>query len=115
MLKYIKKLVQSLGYTNVQNQDNSNYSNEDKLFDKEQIEGSPFWAIGNKQTGYYLTVRNIRLSEKQNSIKEVKEYLNKNMYNCIISAILCIIDIKAAEEIKLHNNKKQNNEHETKK
>lgn len=81
--------------------DNSNSSNEEitnKLFDKEQIEGSPFWAIGNKQNGYYLTMRNIRLSEKLNSIKEVKEYLQNNSYNCIIAGILCILDIKAAEE-----------------
>lgn len=96
-------MVKSFIYTNVQEQHNLNSSNEDKLFEKEQIEGSPFWAIGNKQTGYYLTVRNIRLSQKQNSIKEVKEFLKNNSYNCIISAILCIIDIKAAEENKSNN------------
>lgn len=99
---YLKKLAQSLGLWNVKQVDNSTSSDEkiiNTLFDKEQIEGSPFWAIGNRESGYYLTMRNIRLSTKLESIKEVKQYLDENSYNCIITAILCILDIKAAEEI----------------
>lgn len=96
-MKYIKKLGQLLGFTNVKPVHNLNSSEKkgNEIFEKIQVEGTPFWIVGNED-GYFLVMQNIRLSPKLNTVNEVDQYLKENLTNCIITAILCILDIKTA-------------------
>lgn len=77
----------------LQAQNNQNDNSENTLLiEREQIDGSPFWAIGNKEEGYMLTFGKWQLTEKLPGTLDVIQYLEANKYDIILKMILCIID-----------------------
>ena len=68
---------------------------------KEQIPGTPFWAIG-QETGWHLVMGKYRITkEPLNSYQEILQYLEKHHWDITLS-----ITIAIASDIL--NNKNQN-------
>lgn len=74
-------------YMNALNQDNSNSS---KLIEREIIQGSPMWAIGNVEEGYYIVLGKYRLTEKSETMADALKLLEIEKWNIIIRAIIAI-------------------------
>lgn len=82
---------------------NSNSSEKTELIEREMVEGSPYWIIGDKKEGYMLTFGKYQISEKLPSKLDVVLYLDKNKYDIILKTILAVgeIKIQAMEELKV--------------
>lgn len=65
-------------------------SNSSPLIEREQIEGSPFWIIGEKETGYFLTFSKWKLSENQTTKLDVILHLESHKWEIILKMIMCI-------------------------
>lgn len=89
--------------------------NNEELVQREQIGGTPFWAEGNDNDGYYLRMGRHRLTiETFKNKEEVLEYINYNMYDIILKMIIGVTADKeewaieelrkrTQEELNIHN------------
>lgn len=81
--------LSSNGLTSTEDTNNSNSSNE--IIKREQIDGSPFAAI--KQDGkWFLTWGEYVLSEKFETLQELKESLEREKWNTIGTFVIAIIN-----------------------
>lgn len=82
------------------NQNKVNYSNEE-LLHKERIDNTPFYIIGNNEQGYFITYGKYRITERKNTIVEIREELEKDRWTIITVLIAVLIQI--TDEIKEKN------------
>lgn len=71
---------------------NSSEEPPTQLVEREQLEGTPFWIIGNNEEGYFLAFGKFKMTERYKTKDEVIEYLNSNEYNIIAQMILCTLE-----------------------
>lgn len=72
-------------------------STSSKLFDRIEIENTPFWAIGNKEEGYYLVMNKYRLSEALNTPLDVEIYLEQNKWLIMLTLIQIVNKIETEQ------------------
>lgn len=69
------------------------------LFEREQIRNSPYWIIGTKKQGYYITIGKYRINETPiQSIKQVEKWMNENIWNVITTTAIIIHNIIKDQE-----------------
>lgn len=61
-----------------------------ELVEREQIVDTPFWIIGNKETGYFLTMGKYRLTEPMKTKTAVRTYLRANTWNVTLQMCLLV-------------------------
>lgn len=91
--------------------ENPNRENSSELIHREAVQGSPFYIIGNKEMGYFLTFGKYRLTEPQETIVKVREILYNDMWNIVTNLCLCIIgdvDFKKIRDLEPHKVKTVN-------
>lgn len=76
---------------NVENPINSNSS---KLIEREEIEGTPFWIIGEEEKGYFLSFGKWKLTEDLATKEDVFLHLTTNKWEIILKMILCMKNIE---------------------
>lgn len=81
-------------------EENQNKQNSSKLIHREPITNTPFWIIGNEQTGYFITIKDFRITEIYKTIQEAKECLVKEQWNIITRLIPIVYEIMIKEIIK---------------
>jgi len=60
-------------------------------FEREQIEKTPFWVIGNKEQGYNLIMGKWKLNTEPFQAKsQLKAWMNTDHWNIILSMIICV-------------------------
>lgn len=70
-------------------------SDSTELFTREQIEKTPFWIIGDETNGYFLVMGKYRLTQGHKTPQEVKNHLQENMWDIILTMALVIYnDVK---------------------
>lgn len=79
---------QSTQSTNAEENQDKQTSGE--LMERQQIEGTPFWIMGNKTDGYYMVMGHYRITNVMNTMEEVTEYLNTNKWDVILSMIISV-------------------------
>lgn len=65
--------------TNAENPDNSTSS--EHLIEKEQIPKTPFWVVGNKEKGYFLTYGKWKITDNFQSMEEAKTALHEEQWH----------------------------------
>lgn len=83
-----------------ENQNSKNYSNNE-IIHREQIENSPLFIIGNNIEGYFLTFGKYRITERKNTIVEIRKEIEEDKWNIIIRLISTMIEI--TDQIKEKN------------
>lgn len=62
-----------------------------KLIEREPIENTPFWIVGNTENGYILTMGKYKVTQKKfNSIKEAREELENNTWELMLTVIAIV-------------------------
>lgn len=80
--------------------DSQNNLQSSELLEREQIERTPFWIIGNKEEGYFLTMGKYRLTDTGCSKEDIYEMLHANdKWDLILKMILCVIGDKEVNEL----------------
>lgn len=79
---------------NTQNNVNGDFNLDsgEQLIEREMVKGSPYWIIGDKENGYFLTFGKWQLTERQKTKLDVVLYLEDNKWDIILKTILCVID-----------------------
>lgn len=67
-----------------------------EIVERENIEKTPFWVIGNKERGYWLALGHHKLCDDKKTKKEVYKHLEENFWQVII----CLIGV-VSERIRL--------------
>lgn len=100
MLHSTKKTQEDI--LNTQNYAENDLSKESssELIHKEPIENTPLWVIGNKETGYFLSIHNYRITEIYNTIDEAKDRLKIESWNIIARLTGIIIELQKKFEYK---------------
>lgn len=73
-------------------QTNAEETNTDSkpLWDREQIENSPFWIVGNKEQGYNITMGRYKIThETLPTPLDARLWLEKNKWDVILTVALC--------------------------
>lgn len=82
---------------NVESPDNSNSSTE--ITFRENLPGTPYWVVGNKEKGYILTFMKWQLTDKMKTPLDIELYLEANKYDIILKTIICIIEVNNTEKV----------------
>lgn len=90
--------------TSVDEQDNLNSGNDELKVEKTQMEGTPFWIIGNAYKGWMLVLGNHQITPIFKNVPELKEHIVTNKWDIIVT--LCMVsadwkykELKEKEEI----------------
>lgn len=68
----------------------NNHKENSPLIERQQIENTPFWIIGNKETGYNLVMGKWKLTTQPHKTKnDLKKWMNKNHWNLTLTMIIC--------------------------
>lgn len=67
-------------------------TDKEHLIERHPIKGTPFWTIGNKKEGYFLTFGKWRITENFPTRTEAQEHLDNNSYDIILKMICCLLD-----------------------
>ena len=62
------------------------------MIERNQIENTPFWLIGNEEIKYHLVLGKHRLTSEPIEKKDAKQYLKDNIYTIIIQMIAIIVE-----------------------
>lgn len=95
----MKELLQE--QTTADQTDNSNLKNgsDNKNWTRLQIDGTPFWVIGNDQEGYNIIMGKWKLTNEPINcyqfndgpiIEQALTWLDENKWNTILSMIICV-------------------------
>ena len=71
-----------------------------EILERELINGTPFWIIGNNVDGYFLAFGKYRLGDVKNSKEEILDYLNNEMWTIIGFYIGILVDLMIEEKKK---------------
>lgn len=73
------------------------------IHERVQLPGTPFWIVGNQETGYHLTMGKYKLTQEPFKTKDdVQIWLLENQWNVTLSVALCAAsDINEQEYKKL--------------
>lgn len=83
------------GLTIAKDQTNSISSSNDntEILEKHPIEGTPFWAIGNKDDGYHLVLGRYRLTQHPaENLEQLKEWMDNNTYHILLQMIIAVMN-----------------------
>lgn len=69
---------------------NSKYNSEE-LVTRVQVEGTPYWIIGNGADGYRLFFGKYILTEYFSNVDNAKKHLDDNTLNVVLQTILCVV------------------------
>ena len=99
MLKSMKSEQSELlsTQTNVEESQNREVSSE--LLEREAVNGTPFWIVGNQDEGYFLAFNKYKLTHKK-SKKAVLDELNFEMWNIVSKLVILLMEIKAESDNK---------------
>jgi hypothetical protein len=86
-----QELLNSL--TNADENQNKENSSE-QLVEREPIEGTPFYMMGNNEKGYSVVMANYKLSPVQPTKEDVLRYMNDNLWNFTINVIHVCMELK---------------------
>lgn len=98
MLKSSKHRAQLQSQMNAESRANLDSSEEGELIEKNEIEGSPYWVIGNKEQGYYITFGKWRLSEAHKTAEEALEWLDNNIRMVLVQTMVVLLEIHEEEK-----------------
>lgn len=96
----MSKLEKSLTPNNAEENNNSNSGEIKKLVEREQVEDTPFWIVGNKEIGYCLTLGKWKISEYMETMEAVLEYIEKENWKLILTLIGVVIEDMTSDEIR---------------
>lgn len=100
-MKQEQDVKQNLQSFAVENQNKENSSEE--LLEREAIEGTPFYIVGNHDIGYFLTLGKHRLTEPDKDILSVYSKLKNNMWDIILKLVITSHQLVAEEIMKSQN------------
>lgn len=101
MLHSTKKTQEDILNTQKYVEENQNKQHSStELIHKEPIENSPLWIIGNEETGYFVSIKNYRLTELYKTIEEAKDRLRIESWNIIVRLTAIIMEIITEEHRK---------------
>lgn len=89
-----KELLKSL--TSVDENPNNEPSSEE-LVEREPIENTPFWILGNVTDGYFLAMGKFRVSPVFDEKSEVLDYMLIQQWNLILTIIGCCYQVYQEE------------------
>lgn len=62
------------------------------LYEREQIENSPFWIIGNEEEGYNITMGKYKITQEPLKTKlDAIIWLEKHKWDVVLTVALCAI------------------------
>lgn len=67
-------------------------SSSEKLVEREQIGGTPYWVVGNKDQGYMVTFGKWQMTEREETMEKALEYYEKNEVNVVLTTAIILID-----------------------
>lgn len=88
---------------NVEDTDKQNSLNEE-LQMNEQIMGSPFYTRGNKQTGYFITMGDTKLTDDYETPEEAEAQVRADNWNFMTTVIASITE-KVTLALQIQNDK----------
>ena len=65
-----------------------------ELVERKQIGKSPLWIIGNRVDGYFVAMGKQRLGDVYNTIEEVEQGIEANMWEVIGNYVLSLLDAR---------------------
>lgn len=86
---------------NIQNNAEQNSNSNSSLIEREPVEGTPFWIVGNSEKGYIGVLGKYQITENQTNKQEVLNYIDENMWKVVM-----IIAGSIATDLINENNKK---------
>lgn len=96
--------------TQLNAEDNHNSNSNSELVDREQLDGTPFWIIGNEDDGYKLIMGKYQLTGTYRSKDEIIEQLENDMWKMILNMILIVMtDAEGIKTIKDEFTKQKTN------
>lgn len=83
------------GQTNAGNPNKEDFSETiEKLIEREKIEGTPFYIIGNKEEGYFLSFGKHRITELMKTPDDVIQHVEDNHWDITLKVILAVVGEK---------------------
>lgn len=67
---------------NTSNNDSSNYT-------RQQLNGTPFWIIGNEEEGYKLTMGKYKISNTMATPEDIETWMITHQWDVVLSIALC--------------------------
>lgn len=64
--------------------------NSSQLVEREQIEGTPFWIIGNTEDGYKLIMGKYQLTQNFKEKYEIHNHIEKHKWDITLQMILIV-------------------------
>lgn len=87
----------------VENQNKeTSFDQNNQLIEREPIDGTPFYCVGNLETGFFIALGKYRLTEPKPSVYECMKQLQDNQWHIIMNLIITIQS--TIEEVKSSNN-----------
>lgn len=74
---------------NVVEDPNKAHSNSE-LIEKHKLDGTPFYAIGSQERGYFLALGKFKLSDNYEKISDIENHLQNEFYNVVLKMITAV-------------------------
>lgn len=80
-----------------------------QIVEREQIENTPFWIVGNKERGYFLAFGKFQMTEEVPNKLDVILNLEKDRWNVLVKMIVCVTEMEWFKAIVTNNEHARNN------
>lgn len=70
----------------------------EKLVDRQQIGGTPYWIVGSDEKGYFVTFGKWQMTEPEESLQKAMDYYAENEINIILTTCVILIQDKMTEK-----------------
>lgn len=84
--------------TNAEGQDNLNSSDELKI-ERNRVEGTPFWIVGNAYRGWMLVLGNHQVTPIYPNVPELMKHMETNKWDMIVTLTMVAAEFKIKEII----------------
>lgn len=101
MLHSTKKTQEDILNTqNYAEKDQNRENSSTELIHKELIENSPLWIIGNEEKGYFISIKEYRITEIYPTIDQARMRLQIESWNIIVRLTAIIVELAIQESNK---------------
>lgn len=90
---------------NTQNNTEETHNLNSKLIEREQMEDTPFWIIGNEETGYFGVMGKYQITEKFPTKEGVKNHIETKIWDIMMKVVSIITQAMLEEHDRAKENK----------
>lgn len=90
-------MEQNITQSKQERNQNKQKSGSEQKIEREQIENTPIYVIGNEEQGYCLTISNYRITTTKETKEEAIKTLETNKWDIICNIIIILQEIREKE------------------